>query len=81
MSRTDALLITAGPVMTQNSKRVAMLASKARLPTMYNSGQFVEDGGLMSYGVSFADLYRRAASYLDRSLKDGSPPIFQSSSQ
>ena len=67
--RANGLLITAGPVMTRNSKRIALLAGKSRLPSMYNSRQFVEDGGLMSYGVNFADLYRRAASYVDKILK------------
>jgi putative tryptophan/tyrosine transport system substrate-binding protein len=71
--RAHGLLITAGPVMTQNSKRIAALASQSRLPTMYNSRQFVEDGGLMSYGVNFADLYRRAASYVDKILKGRQP--------
>jgi putative ABC transport system substrate-binding protein len=67
--RAHGLLMTAGPVMTRNSKRIAVLAGKSRLPSMYNSRQFVEDGGLMSYGVNFADLYRRAASYVDKILK------------
>jgi putative tryptophan/tyrosine transport system substrate-binding protein len=71
--RAHGLLITAGPVMTRNSKRMAVLAGKSRLPTMYNSRQFVEDGGLMSYGVNFADLYRRAASYVDKILKGRQP--------
>jgi putative ABC transport system substrate-binding protein len=65
--------MTAGPVMTRNSKRLAVLAGKSRLPSMYNSRQFVEDGGLMSYGVNFADLYRRAASYVDKIFKGRQP--------
>jgi putative ABC transport system substrate-binding protein len=71
--RANALLITAGPVMTRNSRRIAELAFKLRLPAMYNSRQFVEDGGLMAYGVNFADLYRRAASYVDKILKGRKP--------
>jgi putative ABC transport system substrate-binding protein len=43
------------------------------MPTMYNSRQFVEDGGLMSYGVNFAELYRRAANYVDKILKGRKP--------
>jgi len=71
--RANALLITAGPVMTRNSRRIAEFAFKLRLPAMYNSRQFVEDGGLMAYGVNFADLYRRAATYVDKILKGRQP--------
>ena len=71
--RVHGLLMTAGPVMTRNSKRLTVLAGKSRLPSMYNSRQFVEDGGLMSYGVNFSDLYRRAASYVDKILKGRQP--------
>jgi putative ABC transport system substrate-binding protein len=69
----NALLITGGPVTTRNSTRIADLASKLRLPAMYNTRQFVEDGGLMAYGVNFGDIYRRAASYVDKILKGANP--------
>jgi putative ABC transport system substrate-binding protein len=71
--RINALLITGGPVTTRNSTRIADLASKLRLPAMYNTRQFVEDGGLMAYGVNFEDIYRRAASYVDKILKGAEP--------
>jgi len=67
--RADGLLIPGGPIVTQNSRRIAKLAADRRLPTISNSRQFVDDGGLMTYGVNFADLYRRAATYVDKILK------------
>jgi putative ABC transport system substrate-binding protein len=70
---TNALLITGGPVTTRNSTRIAELASKLRLPAMYNTRQFVEDGGLMAYGVNFGDIYRRAATYVDKILMGRKP--------
>ena len=45
----------------------------ARLPTIYNAREHVEAGGLMSYGPNFADLYRRAAEYVDRILRGAKP--------
>jgi putative ABC transport system substrate-binding protein len=56
------------------------LASKARLPSIYGLKQFVDAGGLTSYGTDFADLYRRSAEYVDKILrgaKPGDPPIEQ----
>ena len=72
-SRADALLIPGGPVVTRNARRVAERAVTLRLSSMSNSRQFVEDGGLMAYGVNFADLYRRAATYVDKILKGRKP--------
>jgi ABC-type uncharacterized transport system substrate-binding protein len=69
----DALLVSGGPVMVRNSSRVVEIAAKVRLPTMYSSRQFVDGGGLMAYGVNFADLYRRAAIYVDKILKGAKP--------
>ena len=59
--------------MTQNSRRIAELALKLRLPSIYQTRQFVEDGGLMAYGVNFGDLYRRAPIYVDKILKGAKP--------
>ena len=59
--RADAILVMNSPVFIAHRKQVADLAVKNRLPAIYYSPEFVEDGGLMSYGVSFTDLYRRAA--------------------
>ena len=44
--------------MTLNSRRIVGLATKLRLPAIYQTGQFVQDGGLMAYGVSYPDLYK-----------------------
>jgi putative ABC transport system substrate-binding protein len=71
--RANGFLIPGGPVVTPQSRRIGDLAAKRRMPTMYNSRQFVEDGGLMAYGVNFADLYRRAATYVDKILKGRKP--------
>ena len=71
--RANALLVTGGPVTTRNSRRITELAAKLHLPAIYNTRQFVEDGGLMAYGVNFADLYRRAATYVDKILKGRKP--------
>jgi putative ABC transport system substrate-binding protein len=49
------------------------LARKARLPTIYSARQYVEEGGLMSYGANYGDLMRRSASYVDKILKGAKP--------
>ena len=71
--RADAILVMNSPVFIAHRKQVADLAVKNRLPAIYYSTEFVEDGGLMSYGVSFTDLYRRAATYVDKILKGTKP--------
>jgi putative tryptophan/tyrosine transport system substrate-binding protein len=62
----DALVVPRGAMMTLNSKRIVDLATKFRLPAIYQTGQFIEDGGLMGYEVNYGDLYRRAAIYVDK---------------
>jgi ABC-type uncharacterized transport system substrate-binding protein len=59
--------------MPLNSKRIIEIATKLRLPVMYQTGQFIEDGGLMGYGVNYGDLYRRAAIYVDKIIKGARP--------
>ena len=54
-------------------KRIVELAGKHRLPAIYFQKEFVDEGGLMSYGVDFDDLYRRAAVYVDKILKGAKP--------
>jgi putative ABC transport system substrate-binding protein len=54
-------------------KWIVELASKHRLPAIYFSKEFVDEGGLMSYGADYDDLYRRAASYVDKILKGSKP--------
>ena len=65
----DAVLIPGGPLLTLNSQRIVRLAAELRVPAMYQTRKFVEDGGLMAYGVAFPDLYKRAAIYVDKILK------------
>lgn len=52
---------------------MATLAAKNRLPATYNSPEYVEAGGLMSYGASITDSYRRAAAYVEKILKGAKP--------
>jgi putative ABC transport system substrate-binding protein len=53
--------------------QITDLAAKNRLPAMYDRVEFVEDGGLMTYSVSSTDLFRRAATYVDKILKGAKP--------
>ena len=69
----DAVLVLASGVAANNRKEIAELAIKNRLPAIYFRSEFVEDGGLMSYGVSFTDLDRRAATFVDKILKGAKP--------
>ena len=69
----DALLILQSPVFNSQRPQIAELALKARLPAIYPRREFVEDGGLISYGVSILDLDRRAAIYVDKVLKGAKP--------
>ncbi len=59
--------------MNANHARVNTLALGARLPTMHGVREYVEAGGLMSYGPSLPDLYRRAAEYVDKILRGAKP--------
>jgi len=60
------------PIM-RGRKRIVALAIKSRLPAIYGDKIFVKDGGLMSYGTDYADLYRRHATYVDRVLRGANP--------
>ena len=71
--RVDAVLVLGSPVLTSQRKQVIELAVKSRLPAIYARQEPVEDGGLMSYGVSIADLSRRTATYVDEILKGAKP--------
>jgi putative tryptophan/tyrosine transport system substrate-binding protein len=59
--------------MTTNRVRINTLALGARLPTAYGNREYVEAGGLMSYGANFLDLYRRAAELVDKVLRGAKP--------
>ena len=67
--RVDALLISGEGVLFGNRRAIIEFAAKRRLPVMYSAREFVEEGGLVSYGVHYPDLYYRAASYVDRIFK------------
>ena len=69
----DAVLVLGGPVLISHRKQVTDLAVKSRLPVVFYVAEFVDAGGLMSYGVSVIDLFRRAATYVDKILKGAKP--------
>jgi putative ABC transport system substrate-binding protein len=71
--RPDGLYMTSGGLMSSNVKRTAGFALKSRLPSMYGRADFVDAGGLMSYGADLADSYRRVAYFVDRILKGAKP--------
>jgi putative tryptophan/tyrosine transport system substrate-binding protein len=71
--RAEAALVLTSPITFSQRTQVADLAVKNRLPAIYWSSDFVEDGGLMTYSVSFTDLFRRAAEYVDKILKGAKP--------
>jgi len=68
----DAVLALGNSVLNAHRPQVADLAVTSRLPAMYYAVEFVDAGGLMFYGVDFADLYQRSAGYVDKILK-GAP--------
>ena len=72
-AHVDALLVVLSPLVSLHSKRIAELALKHRLPGMYPTRQFVEEGGTAAYGPLISDLYRRAATYVDKILKGARP--------
>jgi putative tryptophan/tyrosine transport system substrate-binding protein len=72
-ARADALYVFGDPLMATNRIRINTLAQGARLPTIYSQREFVEAGGLMSYGPNFPDLHRRAAEYVDKILRGAKP--------
>jgi ABC-type uncharacterized transport system substrate-binding protein len=71
--RADAVLVLAGPVVLFQRTQIAELALKSRLPAIYPQTEFTEAGGLMYYGANTPDMYRRAATYVDKILKGARP--------
>jgi ABC-type uncharacterized transport system substrate-binding protein len=71
--RPDGLYVSGGPLINNNRKRIVELALKSRLPSMYQSREYVDAGGLMSYDADLADSYRRVAYFVDRILKGAKP--------
>jgi putative ABC transport system substrate-binding protein len=71
--RTDALYVFSEPLMSANRIKINTLALGARIPTIFGFREFVDAGGLMSYGANFADLFRRAADFVDKILRGAKP--------
>jgi len=71
--RAEALLVVSDVIFNNHRARLADLAARSRLPAAYGVRESVEAGGLMSYGTSFLDLYRRSAAYVDKILKGAKP--------
>ena len=72
-ARAEALVVSASPFLRFHLKPFVNLAAKHRLPAMYQRREFVEAGGLMAYGPRDADLFYRAAAYVDKVLKGTKP--------
>jgi len=72
-ARSAALAVTPMILATSNRKQIVELTAKTRLPAIYARDEFVESGGLMSYGTDLDEHYRRAATYVDRILKGAKP--------
>src|SRR5262249_27737715 len=80
-ARVSAMLVMADPILTLHRTRIVDLAGKSRLPAMYGTKDYVVAGGLMAYGPNYEDVYRRAATYVDKILKGAKPadlPVEQS---
>ena len=71
--RADAVIVGLGTLTQSNVGLVTDLAARRRLPSIYFSREFVDAGGFMAYGVSYPDLYRRAAKYVDKILQGAKP--------
>jgi len=72
-ARAEAVLVLGSPVLNSQRKQILDLAAKSRLPATYSRPEYVEEGGLMTYGVSISDLFRRSATYVDKILKGRTP--------
>jgi len=72
-AQADALVVSRNPFTATDRVRIAQFAARNHLPAIYGDREFIEAGGLMSYGVSIPELWRRSAAYVDKILK-GTPP-------
>ena len=72
----EALYVSTDPLIFTNISRINTLAVGARLPTIYNGKEYVEAGGLMSYGPNYPHLFRRAADFVDKILRGAKPGDF-----
>ena len=71
--RAEALYVSTDPLVLSNVDRINALALDARLPTIYNSKEYLASGGLLSYGPNYPDLFRHAADYVDKILRGAKP--------
>ena len=71
--RADAIIVGNDTAINVNLAQVVELAARHKLPAAYLAREFVDGGGLMMYGVNYPDLYRRAATYVDKILKGAKP--------
>jgi putative ABC transport system substrate-binding protein len=71
--QVGAIMTTAGRAFFAARKRIVELAAKYRLPAIYYQKEFVDEGGLMSYGADFDDMFRKSAHYVDKILKSAKP--------
>jgi putative ABC transport system substrate-binding protein len=81
-ARAGALIVLGSPMFFAERRRLVDLAAKNRLPAVYSARDSVDAGGLMAYGPNFADLFRRAATHVDKILKGANPadlPVEQAS--
>jgi putative ABC transport system substrate-binding protein len=72
-AHAQGLLVIGGSPFWNHRAMLVKLASKARLPVIYYAREFADEGGLMSYGANYGDLFRRTAEYLDKILKGAKP--------
>jgi putative ABC transport system substrate-binding protein len=72
-AHAQAVLVLSSAFLTAERQHLTELAMRHRLPTMFSQGEFVDAGGLMSYGPDYGDLFRRSANYVDKILKGARP--------
>jgi putative ABC transport system substrate-binding protein len=73
LERANAIIVLRNPLTTTHRARIVDFAARSRLPAIYGDREFVDSGGLMSYGVNIADLWGRAATYVNKILKGVKP--------
>ena len=71
--RVNAIITISGPIVFAQRKSIILLAANYKLPAIYPQKEFVEEGGLMSYGTDFRENYRHAAIYVDKILRGAKP--------
>lgn len=77
---TDALYVLSEPLVNAYKAKIIETVTAEKIPTVFGFREFVDAGGLMSYGPNFSDLFRRAADFADKILRGPSPPTFRCSS-